>query len=84
MDKIACLRAFVDVVDHNGFSPAARRSGLSKALVSKYVAQLEESLGLRLLHRTTRKVRPTTQGQAYYERCREILGDLDELDASVQ
>lgn len=84
MDKLACMRAFVAVVETGGFSSAARKSGSSKALISKYVGQLETELDLRLLHRTTRQVSTTTLGQAYYERCRSILEELDELDASIQ
>lgn len=84
MDKLACMQAFVAVVDNGGFTRAAHKSGVSKALISKYVGQLEAVLGLRLLHRTTRQVSTTTSGQAYYERCKLLLEELAELDASVQ
>jgi DNA-binding transcriptional LysR family regulator len=84
MDKLNCMRAFVSVVESGGFSESARRLGVSKALISKQINQLEESLNVRLLHRTTRKVSPTSSGQAYFEQCRPILNDLDELDAFLQ
>lgn len=84
MDKLACMQAFVAVVETGGFTNAARKSRVSKALISKYVGQLEEKLGLRLLHRTTRHVSTTTSGQAYYERCKALLEELEELEASVQ
>ena len=84
MDKLACMRAFVNVVEGGGFSAAARRMGVSKALISKQVGQLEEGLDVRLLHRTTRKVTPTSSGQAYYNQCRPLLAEFDELDASMR
>lgn len=84
MDRLTCMRAFVAVVESGGFTQAARRIGHSKALISKYVGQLETALDIRLLHRTTRRVTTTTLGQAYYERCRVLLEDLDDLEASVQ
>lgn len=84
MDKISCMRAFVAVVEANGFSSAARKSTMTKALLSKYVAQLENSLDTRLLQRTTRHVSTTEIGRAYYERCVPLLDELDELESSVQ
>ncbi len=84
MDKLGCMRAFVSVVEARGFSEAARRLGVSKAQISKQISQLEESLGVRLLHRTTRRVTTTGSGQGYYARCRPLLDELDELDAEVQ
>ncbi len=84
MDKLACMRAFVTVVEDGGFSAAARRIGVSKALISKQVGDLEESLGVRLLHRTTRRVTPTSSGQAYYEQSRLLLAEFDELEAAMR
>ncbi len=83
MDKLGCMRAFVAVVEAGGFSDAARRMGVSKATVSKQVGQLEADLGVRLLHRTTRRVNATSSGQAYFEQCRPLLVELDELDAAM-
>ncbi len=84
MDKIGCLRAFVNVVEAESFSEAARRLGVSKAQISKQVGQLEAELRVRLLHRTTRRVSATSDGQAYFEQCRPLLGELDALDAAVR
>jgi DNA-binding transcriptional LysR family regulator len=84
MDKLNCMRTFVSVVESGSFSESARRSGVSKALVSKQIGQLEESLGARLLHRTTRQVSPTSSGQAYFEQCKPLLKELDELDSFLQ
>jgi DNA-binding transcriptional LysR family regulator len=75
---------FVAVVEAAGFSGAARRLGVSKALISKQVNQLEEHLDVRLLHRTTRHVRTTSIGQAYFEQCRPLLSELDDLEDAVQ
>ena len=84
MDKFACMHAFVAVVEAEGFSEAARRLGVSKALISKQISQLEEHLDVRLLHRTTRHVRATSIGQAYFEQCRPLLAELDDLEDAVQ
>ena len=84
MDSLDGMRVFARVVEAESFSEAARRLGLSKALVSKYVRQLEDRLGAQLLHRTTRAVRPTEVGRAYYERCVQIVGDVEELEAAVR
>ena len=84
MDKLNCMKAFVAVVEAGGFSNAARKVRMSKNLLSKYVAQLEGELNVRLLNRSTRKVSTTPTGQAYYERSLPILAELEELEASVQ
>ncbi|MDQ8731624.1 LysR family transcriptional regulator [Bradyrhizobium sp. LHD-71] len=83
MDKLTSLRAFVKVVEAASFSEAARRLRLSRSAVSKYVAELEEDLGVQLLSRTTRRVTPTENGQAYFERALTILADLDAADHAV-
>jgi DNA-binding transcriptional LysR family regulator len=84
MDKLSCLQAFIGVVESGSFSETARRNSVSKAQISKQVGQLEESLGVRLLHRTTRQVSPTSSGQAYYEQCKPLLVELADLDQSIQ
>ena len=83
MDKLGNMRSFVTVVEVGGFLEAVRRMGVSKAMVSKQVGQLEADLGVRLLHRTTRRVSTTSSGQAYFEQCRPLLVELDELDAAM-
>ncbi len=84
MDAITRMRCFIQVVDSNGFSAAAREMGRSKALVSKYVGELEDELGVRLLNRTTRQVSLTEVGAAYYKEAVEILQRIDDLQVSVQ
>jgi LysR family transcriptional regulator for bpeEF and oprC len=83
MDKFKAMEAFVRVVDTGGFTRAAEQMGAPKATVSTLVAELEAQLGVRLLHRTTRKVTVTADGAAYYERCVRLMDDLREADESV-
>jgi DNA-binding transcriptional LysR family regulator len=67
------------VAEHARFTRAAESLGLLKATVSFAVRELENSLDTRLLHRTTRKVQLTLDGQLYYERCKELLSEVDNL-----
>ena len=80
---LARIRAFVQVFDAGGFSAAARLHGRSKALLSKYVGDLEDYLGVRLMNRTTRKLSLTEAGEAYYREAGQLLAQLDELDATI-
>lgn len=83
MDTLTRMRAFIDVVEAEGFSAAARKIGRSKALLSKYVRELEDDLGVRLLNRTTRQFSLTESGNTYYHRATEILRELDDLQDSI-
>jgi DNA-binding transcriptional LysR family regulator len=83
MDKLASLRAFVKVVELGSFSEAGRQLRLSRSAVSKYVGDLEQSLGVQLLNRTTRHASPNENGQAYFERALSILADIDAADQAV-
>ncbi len=83
MDKLESMRTFVEVVNHNGFAAAGRHLGLSRSVVNKLVAQLEEDLNVQLLQRTTRRVSPTDMGRAYYERCVDILAEVKAAELSV-
>ena len=80
MDRLTSLTAFVRVVDSGGFSAAGRRLNMSTTMVSNHVQALEDRLGARLLNRTTRKVSLTEVGKAYYDRCIQILADLEQAD----
>lgn len=80
MDRLTSLTAFVRVVDSGGFSAAGRRLNMSTTMVSNHVQALEDRLGARLLHRTTRKVSLTEVGKAYYDRCVQILADIEQAD----
>ena len=84
LDTLSRMSAYVAVVDAGGFSAAGRKEGRSKAILSKYVAELEDRLGARLLNRTTRTLSLTEAGQAYYREAVEILQRITELEASVQ
>jgi DNA-binding transcriptional LysR family regulator len=83
MDRLTEMDAFVQVVDHGGFTDAARKMNLSKSAVSKHVSALEVRLGVRLLNRTTRRVSPTEVGLAYYDRARSVLAEAEEADSMV-
>jgi DNA-binding transcriptional LysR family regulator len=84
MDRLAALELFVRVVESGSFSAAARERRISQPAASKQVAALERSLGVRLLARTTRKVTPTDEGLAYYDRAREAVQALREAAAAVR
>jgi DNA-binding transcriptional LysR family regulator len=83
MDKLSSLRAFVKVVELGSFSEAGRQLRLSRSAVSKYISELEQSLGVQLLNRTTRHASANEAGQAYFERALSILADLDAADQAV-
>jgi DNA-binding transcriptional LysR family regulator len=80
MDRFASITAFIRVAESGGFSAAGHRLNLSNATVSDHVQALENALGVRLLNRTTRRVSLTEIGRSYYERCVQILHDLEEAD----
>jgi DNA-binding transcriptional LysR family regulator len=84
MDRLSAMRTFRTVVETGGFSAAARRLGLSKAAVSKQVAELEAHFGTALLHRTTRRLNATDAGRRYFENCVRLLDELDEVEAEVR
>ncbi|MEM9531633.1 MAG: LysR substrate-binding domain-containing protein [Pseudomonadota bacterium] len=84
MDRFESMRAFTRVVEKSGFAAAARDMGLSRSVVNKAVINLENQLGTQLLRRSTRKVTPTETGLAFYDRCIQILADLDEAISSVR
>ncbi|NEL41075.1 MAG: LysR family transcriptional regulator, partial [Xanthomonas perforans] len=77
------MRVFAAVAERSGFSAAADALDRSTASVTRQVAALEQRLGTRLLNRTTRRVSLTSAGTAYYQRCLQLLADLDDLEATV-
>lgn len=77
------IAIFARVVREESFTKAARALGLPKSTVSERVSRLEERLGVRLLERTTRHVRPTAAGAAYYERAARVVAEIEEADAAV-
>lgn len=84
MNTLEAMQVFVRVAEHASFTRAAEGLGLLKATVSVAVRELENSVGTRLLHRTTRKVQLTLDGQAYYERCKELLSEVENLQTMFQ
>ncbi|MGH1541398.1 MAG: LysR family transcriptional regulator [Arenicella sp.] len=84
MDTIEGMKTFIAVAHQHSFTGAAKALGISTKLASKYVAQLENKLGVQLLHRTTRSVSLTETGMAYYKRCIPIIDQLDELEGIIQ
>jgi len=83
MDKLAAMQTFVRVVDSGTFTRAADLMSVPKSTVSRLVQELEKELGVRLLHRTSRQLTLTQEGQAYYEGAIRVLDDVGSLDASV-
>ncbi len=81
MDRLDSYRLFLQVIDSASFSRAADLSGVSRSSVSVAIQTLESRLGVRLLNRTTRRVIPTQEGLAFYERCRRLLEDVEETEA---
>src|SRR5215467_15296883 len=84
MDQLACMRSFVRVADLHSFTRAADALGLSRAVVSTHVAELERHLSCQLFHRTTRRVGLTADGAEYLTRCQRILGELEGADEAVR
>ena len=80
MDRLDRMELFVRVVDRRSFSAAAADLNLARSTATEALKQLERSLGVRLLERTTRHVAPTLDGQAYYQRCLSILAEVDEAE----
>ncbi|MFB9948088.1 LysR family transcriptional regulator [Rhizobium puerariae] len=83
MDRLAGITAFVRTADLGSFVAAGRVTGLSASAVGKAVARLEAELGVRLLQRSTRSIRLTEEGRLFHERCRRLLDELDDAEASL-
>jgi len=83
MDRFQEMRVFAAVVDAGSFVGAADELDLSKAVVSRLVADMEARLRVRLLHRTTRRLSLTSEGEVFYQRCKELLASLDEAEAEI-
>ena len=81
MDRIDVMRLFVRIVERGSFAQAARDLQIPRPTATHAVQRLEEDLGVRLLERTTRTVRPTLDGALYHERCIRLLADLDEVES---
>ncbi|MBV8883562.1 MAG: LysR family transcriptional regulator, partial [Chroococcidiopsidaceae cyanobacterium CP_BM_RX_35] len=84
MDTLTSIKVLRQVVESGSFVAAAERLNLSTAMISKHVMHLERNLGVRLLNRTSRHLSLTEAGTLYYEHCREMLDNLDMVEASVR
>jgi DNA-binding transcriptional LysR family regulator len=78
------LYFFVQVVDHGGFAPAGRALGMPKSRLSRRIALLEERLGVRLIHRTTRQFTVTPVGETYYRHCKAMLVEAEAAEEAVE
>lgn len=83
MDKLAAMRAFVQIVDHGSLTAAAVALGKAQPTMVRTLANLETALGVRLLRRTTRRISLTEEGRGYLERCRQILSDVEEAERAL-
>jgi DNA-binding transcriptional LysR family regulator len=84
MDKLRAIQLFVRLADLGSFTRVAEQTNASKSMISKEISRLEDELGARLLHRSTRNVQLTHVGEGYLQRAREILAKLDDADSFVQ
>lgn len=83
MDKLTSMRVFVRVAAAGSFAGGARDLAISRAMVTKHIMQLENTLGIRLFNRTTRSLSLTEAGAAYLERTQQVLLDIEEMEAAV-
>lgn len=83
VNRAGDMAVFVQVVEHGGFSAAARTLGMTPSAVSKLIARLEARLGAQLVLRSTRKLQLTPEGEQFHERCLRVLADIDEAERSV-
>lgn len=84
MDKFSTMKVFQQIIDTGSFIAASEKLGISKAMTSTHIRNLEDELGVRLINRTSRKISLTNEGRIYYERCNEILKELEETEASLK
>ena len=82
MDRLAAMHLFVRVAELGSFSAVAQQMGVARSVVTRQIAALEAHLGVRLLHRTTRRVVTTPEGQDYYEKASRVLIDIEEIDTA--
>jgi DNA-binding transcriptional LysR family regulator len=83
MDTLTSMRAFARVVETKNFTQAAKRLKLSPAMVTKHIQSLEQRIGTRLVNRSTRQLSLTEAGAAYYERCVQLLADIEDAEEAA-
>lgn len=84
MDKLRAIQLFVRLADLGSFTRVAEQTNASKSMISKEIGRLEDSIGVRLLHRSTRNVQLTDAGEGYLQRAREILEKINDAEDFVQ
>lgn len=84
MDKLRCMEVLIAVVECGSFSAAATKLSISAVMVGKYIAQLEQQLGMRLIERTTRKQALTSAGISYFAQCKQILEQVRAAESSLE
>ena len=84
MDRLEAMRLFSRVVERRSFTLASQDTGVPRSTVTTVIRELENRLGTRLLQRTTRTVRPTLDGEAYYRRCLAILDDVEDAEGAFK
>jgi DNA-binding transcriptional LysR family regulator len=83
MDRFDSMNLLIRVVERRSFTAAASDLGLPRSSATLAIKQFEERLGIRLLHRTTRHVTPTLEGEVYYRRCKAILAEIEDAEAAL-
>ena len=83
LDRLTSLEVFAKVASAGSFSAAGRAMGLSQTMVTKHIAALEDRLGIKLFHRTTRRLSITEAGRNYLEASARVLADLEAADSAV-
>ena len=83
MDRLQTIESFVRIAHAGSYTKAAQQLGVSRALLSRRIIELEAWLGVRLLNRSTRSVSLTTEGRAYLTRCKQVLEDMDSADREI-
>jgi len=81
MDRFEVMRLFIRIVERQSFTQAAQDLELPRSTATQAIKELEKRLGVRLLQRTTRQVRSTLDGEAFYKRCVAILGEVEDAEA---
>jgi LysR family transcriptional regulator for bpeEF and oprC len=84
VDRLALMTSFVRAVETGSFSAVARELGTTQPNISRHIASLEQYLGTRLLHRSTRKLTPTSEGERYYAETRRLLDAIAEAESNVR
>src|ERR1700729_3912820 len=83
MDRLRIIESFVRIAHAGRYTKAAEQLGVSRALLSRRIIELECGLGVRLLNRSTRSVSLTTEGRAYLTGCKQVLEDMDSADREI-